>query len=131
MSKYELTLSYDSFNKPMIKKDADADALRVVRCLMKKKDNPLMGNIEFNLSQYRFEDIDELDTGLAAKISNHIARVLPMINISEIRIYKVNKNTLGISMHISGETERSRKKYYVEMSQGKDMTVNLDSIITT
>lgn len=124
----ELTLSFDSYNKPLIKLDADADICRILRCLIRKQDNPVLGNLCFDISKYRFEDIDYLSRSLDSDISAHMARVLPDIIITEIKVLKVNRNTLMISIEVLGKSMKSRKKYLTQLSQDKAMNVNLDAI---
>lgn len=113
----ELTLNINKFNRPDIKQDADADALRILRCILKRKSNPLFGNLEFNISKYRFEDIDELATSLASDIHNHLERVLPDIVIHDVDVKKLNHNTVGIGIMITGKTENSRKQYLFQLQK--------------
>lgn len=126
----ELTLNINKFNRPDVKQDADADALRIIRCILKRKSNPLFGDLEFNISQYRFEDIDELATSLASSIHNHLERVLPDIVIHSVDVTKFNYNTIGIGVVISGITANSKKHYLFKLEKPEGVkNLNLKDII--
>lgn len=129
MAGAELTLSLDNYNKPSVKEDADADALRIMRALLRKVDNPIGGNIAFNISQYRFQDMDILESTLANDISIHLNRVLPMLMIDNVEVMQVSKNELVISIEISGVTERSKKRYLFNFQQDKNKNINLKQIL--
>lgn len=129
MASAELTLSLDNYNKPSVKEDADADALRIMRALLRKVDNPIGGNIAFNISQYRFQDMDILESTLANDISIHLNRVLPMLMIDNVEVMQVSKNELVISIEISGVTERSKKRYLFNFQQDKNKNINLKQIL--
>lgn len=129
MAGAELTLSLDNYNKPSVKEDADADSLRIMRALLRKVDNPIGGNIVFDISQYRFQDIDMLQSTLANDISTHLNRVLPMLVIDNVDVMKVSDNELMINIEISGTTERSKKRYLFNFQQDKNKNVNLKQIL--
>ena len=124
MAGMELTLSFDNFNRPLIKEDADADCLKILRCLTRTKDNPVGGNVEFNISKYRFSDIDQMQSTLASDIRNHINRVLPYVLLDDVDVMKLSEKQLGLVITITGETERSKKRYLFTLEKNEK-----DSII--
>ena len=128
MAGMELTLSFDNFNRPMIKEDADADCLKILRCLTRTKDNPIGGNVDFNISKYRFSDMDDLQSTLATDIRNHINRVLPYVILDDVDVIRLSDTQLGLIITITGETEKSKKRYLFTLQKTEKDTIVIKNL---
>lgn len=131
LAKSELTLSVNDYNRPSVKEGADGDALTILRCIFKTRENPLGGNLAFNIGRYRFESIEDSAETLASDIKNHVQRVLPDLYIEDVQVIKLERNTFGIAISIQGKTENSSKKYLFKMQQDHQLKnkINISDII--
>lgn len=129
MAGMELTLSFDNFNKPLVKEDADASALRICRCLLRKQDNPLGGNVNFDISKYSFQDIEVLAATLGSDIKEHLGRVAPDIFIEDLDVLQTGDKQIAIIIQISGQTANSKKKYLFNLEQDNKNNINLKKLV--
>ncbi|MEI2419244.1 hypothetical protein V6O07_03140, partial [Arthrospira platensis SPKY2] len=102
---------------------------RIARCLLRKQDNPIGGNINFNISKYNFQDIEVLAATLGSDIKEHIGRVLPDIFIEDLDVIQTGDKQIAIIIQISGQTANSKKKYLFNLEQDNKNNINLKKLV--
>lgn len=94
-------LSIDPFNQPRTKSGVEADASLVATLfMMKKGSNPLFPDMGFDISSYRYKDIEESITYIKTEFSIHCSTYLPHIQIDTIDVHRTGNKTLMFAFTI-------------------------------
>lgn len=88
-------LSIDNFNQPRTESGVHADATLVATLfMMKKGTNPLYPDMGFDVSSYRFQDIEDSMTQIKTEFTNHCSTYIPHIQIDTIDVQRTGKKVL-------------------------------------
>ncbi len=115
--KTEECFKMNSFNKPETKSGGDADALLILRGAFKTKQNPMLGDLNFDIEKYRYQPIDTVITYLPTQLSDFVYKKLPDMLPPTIRANKTGENSLTLVIKTRGKTTNEKVNVALQLER--------------
>lgn len=124
----EALFAVDCFNTPDIKKGVDADAQVLRNMLMARRDCHVTNGIGFELSRYRFTDIESSASVIENELREHCLKYLPEIYIDKLNIKRRSSKQLLIAISIVNKDSGKQKSVFLNMTEDIPSKLLLDII---
>lgn len=124
----EALLGVDCFNTPEIKKGIDADAQVLRTMLMTRRDCHVTEGIGFELSRFRFTDLESSASTIEHELREHCLKYLPDIYIDKINISRRDAKHLLMVISIIDRNTNKPKSVFLNMKEEIPSKLLLDII---
>lgn len=124
----EALFAVNCFNTPEIKQGVDAEAQLLRNMLMARRDCHVTNGVGFELSRFRFTDIETSSSTIEHELREHCLKYLSEIYIDKFDVKRRGAKHLLISISIVNQNTGKQKSVFLNMTEDIPSKLLLDII---